>query len=173
MYVPGQASEDEAIEDGNQTMAPVAAKSVFNDTYILFDGSLAIPTHIVSYHLEVDEAAMQDKELLRWVNEQCQATFGFAESSFANYFVSLAQSSDSAANLCTKLRDQADVPHEVAQDFADDLFHRVRRTAASPGQSRLPTEIIAGSTLRNSLRLLNLPPPPQGRHSAEIRRCQY
>jgi len=73
-----------------------------------------------------------------------------------------AQSSDSAANLCTKLRDQADVPHEVAQDFADDLFHRVRRTVLSPGQSRLPTEIIAGSTLRNSLRLLNLPPPPQG-----------
>lgn len=105
---------------------------------------------------------MQDKELLRWVNEQCQATFGFAESSFANYFVSLAQSSDSAANLCTKLRDQADVPHEVAQEFADDLFHRVRRTVVSPGQTRLPTEIIAGSTLRNSLRLLNLPAPPQG-----------
>lgn len=164
VYVPGQTSGDDAIEDiDSRAITPAGnTKAIFNDTYILFDGSLAIPTHILSYHLEVDEAAMQDKELLRWVNEQCQATFGFAESSFANYFVSLAQSSDSAANLCTKLRDQADVPHEVAQDFADDLFHRVRRTVLSPGQSRLPTEIIAGSTLRNSLRLLNLPPPPQG-----------
>lgn len=157
-----QAPGDEAIEGGAQAIMSVGTTAaIFNDTYILFDGSLAIPTHVVSYHLMVDEATMQDKELLRWVNEQCQATFGFSETSFANYFVSLAQSSDSAANLCTKLRDQADVPHEVAQDFADDLFHRVCRTVLSPGQ-RLSAEDVPISSLRHALRLLSLPAPPQG-----------
>jgi len=166
VYVPGHASTEPALEDGAGQAALPAPAGIFNDTYILFDGSLALPTHIVSYHLEVDEGAMQDKELVRWVNEQCQAMFGFVEPTFAHYFVSLAQSSDSAASLAAKLRDQADVPHEVAQYFADDLFHRVRRTRggpASPGAPRIPSEAaVAGSTVRNSLRLLNMPLPPPG-----------
>jgi len=71
LYVPGAStSENPAIEDGTAAMADQAASSdptapsttsVFNDCYVLFNGDFAIPTHVVSYHLEVDEGAMADK----------------------------------------------------------------------------------------------------------------
>lgn len=70
LYVPGASgTEKPAIEDGTAEMADQVASdltapptaSVFNDCYVLFNNELAIPTHVVSYHLEVDEGAMADK----------------------------------------------------------------------------------------------------------------
>ena len=46
-------------------------KAIFNDTYILFDGSLAIPTHILSYHLEVDEVCIHHIGVLVCINHPC------------------------------------------------------------------------------------------------------
>jgi hypothetical protein len=170
VYVPAQTSDDttdDAAENIDGVLPLMPTKSVFNDTYILFDGSLALPTHVVSYHFEVDKAAVQDGELLRWVNEQCQTMFGFVESSFAQYFVALAQSSDCAATLATRLRDQADVPQDLATRFANDLFQRVPRTSqpVSPvGPPRVTTTdmVVGASLLQDGLALLNLPPPEQG-----------
>ena len=78
LYVPGgAANEKPAIEDGSAEMADQAANdptapattSVFNDCYVLFNNENAIPTHVVSYHLEVDEGAMADKvnETTHWM----------------------------------------------------------------------------------------------------------
>jgi len=61
LYVPGATVADtQAIEASNEdgtdngAQGGSQAASVFNDTYVLFDDSMCIPTHVVSYHLEVD-----------------------------------------------------------------------------------------------------------------------
>ena len=78
--------------------------------------------------------------------------------------------------LCTKLRDQADVPAEVAQDFAEELFHRVRRAGVRTGPGTESTvgnfartqeeqhrrEVVNSACLRHSLALLRLPVPGKG-----------
>jgi len=166
IYVPGRTPEDLEEDEVDQALVPAGSqvKAVFNDTYIMFDGALAIPTHVVSYHLEVDEAAMADDELFVWVNEQCQNTFGLIEDSFAHFFISLAQSSDSATTLCTRLRDQADVPYELAFEFAKELFRRASSNPGSPGEhsSRHADQVVGGQNLQESLKLLRLAPPQPG-----------
>jgi len=175
VYVPAEPPVDSALAmDGfeGHSEASLPFKSVFNDTYILFDSSLALPTHVVSYHFEVDQAAVQDGELLRWVNTQCQTMFGFVQNGFAEYFVSLAQTSDSVSSLTTRLRDQADVPSHLAANFAKDLFERVPRSTSMLSPSpiaagRVPT-VVGTSLLNESLGLLNLPAAEQGTMSGKL-----
>ena len=37
--------------------APQSETSVFNDTYLLFEPELCVPTHIISYHFDVNQVS--------------------------------------------------------------------------------------------------------------------
>jgi len=112
---------------GNQS----AGTSVFNDTYILYDSEFAVPTHVVSYHFDVAQLSSQDDELVHWVDWQCNQMLGFAEPSFTQFLISLAQNAESASSLRRGLRNQADVPASVADALAEALFAHVPRNSSS------------------------------------------
>lgn len=120
VYIPGAKSGD-------------ACTGVFNDTYILYDETLAIPTHVVSYHFEVPQLSAEDGDIVRWVNTQCETILGFSETNFTHFLVNLTQNSDSITSLRSRLRDQADVPAAAADALAETLFAHVPRGANGDG----------------------------------------
>lgn len=161
VYVP--SAEDGAQGSPGSPQSISYDGSVFSDTYIMYESKLLIPTHVITYHLEVDPHAAYDNELLSWVNEQCQNTFGFTESNFAHYFINLARTSESSTVLATRLRDQADVPPALADSFARDLYQMVmaRADAGSFGGSELPiAQEVDDGQLLEALMLLGLEDQP-------------
>eukprot|EP00658_Telonema_sp_P-2_P007998 TRINITY_DN1298_c0_g1_i4.p1 TRINITY_DN1298_c0_g1~~TRINITY_DN1298_c0_g1_i4.p1 ORF type:complete len:377 (+),score=127.68 TRINITY_DN1298_c0_g1_i4:230-1360(+) len=166
VYVPSAAEE---------AADPCGPGAVFTDTYLMYDSALVVPTHVISYHLEVNQSAISDGDLLSWTIQRCQETFGFTEHSFAHYFINLACTSESHQALAVRLRDQADVPPHLADSFAADLYQRV----VVHGQTSLPTGIppiqeVDNEQLTDAMVLLGVsqdtdggPPVPAGVHQVE------
>jgi len=114
LYIPGNQSTE---------------LSVFNDTYILYDSALAVPTHVISYHFEASQMSNRDEEAIRWVNKKSQQLLGFSEAQFSHFLMGLAQNADSVTALRSRLRDQADVPAAVADALAEALYSRVPKVS--------------------------------------------
>jgi len=120
--------------------------SVFNDTYVLHDNTLVVPTHVVAYHLDVSKVSAEDAELTSWLNEQCQELLGFCEANFTKWLINTAQRCDSVAALRSRLRSQADLPAAVAAQLCEELYTRVPRTGEILSQEALFDEQTEEST---------------------------
>eukprot|EP00658_Telonema_sp_P-2_P073235 TRINITY_DN62296_c0_g1_i1.p1 TRINITY_DN62296_c0_g1~~TRINITY_DN62296_c0_g1_i1.p1 ORF type:complete len:217 (-),score=49.63 TRINITY_DN62296_c0_g1_i1:147-797(-) len=134
------------VEGYSSIYVPGGAGEVFNDTYILHDNTLVVPTHLVTYHFDVSTVSAEDSEIISWVHKRCQELLGFAEPipSFTQFVISTTQSCDSVAALRTRLRTQADLPSGVAAELASELFERVPRDSdpVSYTHLTLPTKRI-------------------------------
>jgi len=62
VYVPGRPATDVAFGD-IQEEQKLITPPVFNDTYTLLDPKLLLPTHVVEYQLDVDQARKRSQDL--------------------------------------------------------------------------------------------------------------
>jgi len=145
IYVPGGAG----------------TSSVFNDTYVLHDNTLVVPTHVVAYHLDVTKVSPEDAQLLTWVNQQSEQLLGFCEANLTKWLISTAQSCESVAALRSRLRTQADLPAAVAAQFGEELYMRVPRNAqiGEPEQEEEPDQVCSELEMHEIAASLGVCPP--------------